>query len=184
MFIVTARLPKKRLLAGCVTLLCCCAVVITAVILSSGGKAVSASAEVKGVRDNDDRVSYLTQLGWIVSPEPVSTEELLIPSQFDESYSSYLELQSSQGFDLSRYCGKRVKRYTYEIKNYPTGESGIQISLLVCKKTVIGGEVLSPSAGGFLHGLTYPEVQDTSPAPAVSTAGDADLLRHRLGKIP
>lgn len=180
MFIVTARLPKKKLLAGCITLLCCCVVIAAAVILSSGGRAVSASAEVKGIRDNDDRVGFLSQLGWIVSPEPVATEELLVPDQFDDTYNGYLELQSSQGFDLSSYCGKRIRRYTYDVKNYPTGETGIQISLLVYKNTVIGGEVLSPAAGGFLHGLAYPETA-ASPAPSQDAASpqDADALSVR-----
>ena len=167
MFIVTARLPKKKLLAGCISLLCCCAVVATAILLSAGRAAVSASAEVKGIRDNDDRVTYLTQLGWTVSEQPISTEELLVPDEFDETYSHYLTLQKEQGFDLSRYCGKRIKRYTYEITNYPGGESGVQIALLVYKNTVIGGEVLSPTTGGFLHGLAFPQTA-SSPAPAAS----------------
>lgn len=156
MFIYTARIPKKKLLAGGGALLCCCVVVITALVITAAGKAIAASAEVKGIRDNDDRVSYLQQLGWEVSPEPVLTEELLVPSQFDPTYSDYLALQSDQGFDLTQYCGKRIKRYTYEITNYPTGESGVQVALLIYKNTVIGGEVLSPAAGGFLHGLTMP----------------------------
>jgi len=168
MFIVTARLPKKKLLAGCAALLCCCVVVATAVVLSASGSAVSASAEVKGVRDNDDRVAYLTQLGWTVSSQPIATEELLIPDKFDDSYADYLALQESQGFDLSHYHGKRVKRYTYEITNYPTGQTGIQAALLVYKNTVIGGEVLSPVSGGFLHGLAMPQTP-SSPAPSQNT---------------
>ena len=74
----------------------------------------------------------------------------------DDSYDEYLALQSQQGFDLTQYAGKRVKRYTYEIANYPTGETGVQANLLIYKNTVIGGEVLSPQMDGFLHGLTMP----------------------------
>ena len=88
--------------------------------------------------------------------DPIAVEELIIPEQFDETYSQYLELQASQGFELTDYCGKRVKRYTYEITNYPTGESGIQAGLLVYKSTVIGGDVLSAQLGGFIHGLEMP----------------------------
>ena len=86
MFIVTARLPKKKLLAGCFTLLCCCVVIAAAVILSSGGRAVSASAEVKGIRDNDDRVGFLSQLGWIVSPEPVVQKMQALVQRLAEQY--------------------------------------------------------------------------------------------------
>lgn len=52
-------------------------------------------------------------------PQPIATEELLIPETFDESYTGYLKLQSDQGFALTQYCGKRVKRYTYQLTNYP-----------------------------------------------------------------
>ena len=156
MFIVTARLPKRRLITAGVVVLCCCAAVVAGIFCAHGLSAVSASAEVKGVRDNDDRVAYLESYGWAVSQDPIATEELLIPEEFDASYDAYLALQSEQGFDLTAYCGKRVKRYTYEITNYPTGETGVQAALLVYKNTVIGGEVLSATPDGFLHGLSMP----------------------------
>ena len=73
-----------------------------------------------------------------------------------DSYQDYLALQSQQGFDLEKYAGKRVKRYTYEVLNYPTGETGVQANLLIRKNTVVGGEVLSPQLDGFLHGLAQP----------------------------
>ena len=156
MIIVTARVPKRKLLAGAATALCCCAVVAAALLFTLGGRAITASAEVKNIRTNDDRLAYLGGLGWQVSAQPIATEELLIPKQFDDSYQSYLKLQADQGFDLSQYCGKRVKRYTYEVLNYPTGEAGVQVNLLICKNTVVGGEVLSPQLDGFLHGLAMP----------------------------
>ena len=58
------------------------------------------------------------------------------------------------GFDLTKYAGKRVKRYTYEVMNYPTGEEGVIAHLILYKNTVIGGEVMGSS---FLHGLAMPE---------------------------
>lgn len=148
MFIVTARIPKKRLLIGATTVLCCAAVIATALILTVGGRAVTAAAEVSHIRDNDDRVAYLNELGWQVSAEPVSTEELLIPDAFDESYTDYLALQSQQGFDLTRYCGKRVKRYTYQITNYPDNPDGVQAVLLIYKNRIIGGQ-LQAADGSF-----------------------------------
>lgn len=156
MFIVTARLPKKRLIAAGVGLLCCCVALVTGAICAGRVAAVTTAGEMRGVKSNKDRIAYLEQLGWSVNNEAVSVEELLIPEEFDETYEEYLALQAEQGFDLTAYCGKRVKRYTYEITNYPTGENGIHISLLIYKNTVIGGEVLSPTADGFLHGLEMP----------------------------
>ena len=156
MFIVTARLPKRRLLTAGLTALCCCVAVIAGIFCLQSLDSVSAASEVKGIRDNDDRIAYLEQFGWTVSSEPIAVEELLIPETFDASYDEYLALQAEQGFDLTAYCGKRVKRYTYEITNYPTGETGVQAALLLYRNKVIGGEVLSSHPDGFLHGLAMP----------------------------
>ena len=156
MFIITARLPKKKLIGGAAALLCCCVAVAAGLICAGQVKAVAANAEVRGVKSNEDRIAYLEEFGWTVSSEPVATEELLIPEHFDASYDEYLALQSGQGFDLTAYCGKQVKRFTYVITNYPTGEQGVQVALLVYKNTVIGGEVLSPHPDGFIHGLEMP----------------------------
>ena len=108
------------------------------------------------MKSNQDRIDYLSSYGWEVVEEPIATQELLIPKEMDESYDEYLALQGEQGFDLTKYAGKRVKRYTYEVTNYPTGEAGVQANLLLYKNTVIGGEVLSPQLDGFLHGLAMP----------------------------
>lgn len=157
MFILTAKLKRERLIAGVAAVAALCAVVAIAVgVISVRGGTVSASADQKGVKTNEDRVAYLESFGWTVQPEPLAVEELLIPEEFDETYTQYLELQSSQGFDLTQYCGKRVKRYTYVITNYPTGETGVQAGLLIYKNTVIGGDVLSPQLGGFIHSLEMP----------------------------
>ena len=151
MFILTAKLKRERLIAGAAAVAALCAVVAIAVgVISVQGGTVSASADQKGVKTNEDRVAYLESFGWTVEPEPLAVEELLIPEEFDETYTQYLELQGSQGFDLTQYCGKRVKRYTYVITNYPTGETGVQASLLIYKNTVIGGDVLSRQGGGFI----------------------------------
>ena len=158
MLIVTAKMPKRKLSLGVAVaaLLCCCAIALN--FGQAIGREASASAlpSPKGVRSNQDRVDYLSAYGWEVSQEPVATQELLIPEEMDDSYTEYLALQNGQGFDLQKYAGKRVKRYTYEIFNYPTGETGVQANLLICKNTVVGGEVLSPRLDGFLHGLAMP----------------------------
>ena len=170
MIIVTAHIPKKKLLAGGITALCCCAAVAAALIFTLSGRAVTASAEVKHIRTNDDRLAYLSGLGWEVSLQPIATEELLIPQQFDNSYTDYLKLQEDQGFDLTKYCGKRVKRYTYQLTNYPTQDEPMQIALLIYKNRVIGGQIQSAS-GSLLHGITLPAAADEKPQPSATASG-------------
>lgn len=162
MLIVTAKVPRRGLRWGglaCALLLCACALLPPAWELLPAVRPASAQSvpSPKGVRSNEDRVSYLEGWGWQVSGEPIATEELLIPDEMDESYQDYLALQREQGFDLTAYAGKRVKRYTYQVLNYPSGEEGVQAEVLICRGTVVGGEVLSPRTDGFIHGLAMPQ---------------------------
>ena len=157
MFIFTARLTRGRIAIGVAAAALLCGAALTAAGLLSGrGVAASASVSPKHVETNEDRVAYLTSYGWEVSPDPVAVEELLLPETFDETYQSYVDLQASQGFDLTAYCGKRVKRYSYTVYNYPTGESGVQANLLLYRDTVVGGDICAPQLDGFLHSLAMP----------------------------
>ena len=45
---------------------------------------------------------------------------------------------------------------SYQVTNYPTGESGIQAGLLLYRDQVVGGDILSSALDGFIHGLTMP----------------------------
>ena len=159
MLILTAKVPRRKLLRGALLAAAlCCALTIFLAAGRGGSSPVSADArpDPKGVKSGEDRVAYLEGWGWQVKPEPLSVQELLIPAEMDDSYQEYLAMQTRQGFDLTKYAGRRVKRYTYQVTNYPTGEEGVQADLLICRNTVIGGEVLSPRLDGFLHGLEYP----------------------------
>lgn len=158
MLIFTARVTRKRLAAALAALVLVCGIAITAASFnnSSSGVSTAAAAAPKKISTNEDRIAYLESCGWQVLTEPIAVEELLVPEEFDDTYAEYLALQQSQGFDLTKYCGKRVKRFTYEITNYPTGETGVQASLLVYKNQVVGGEVLSARLDGFIHSLEMP----------------------------
>ena len=155
MLIVTAKLPRRKLAFGAAAaaLLCCAALVLNLVPAGYRAAAPANIPSSRGIRTNTDRVAYLNGCGWQVTEEPLAVEEIRIPEEMDESYRRYLELQAAQGFDLERYAGRRIRRYTYEVTNYPTGESGVQANLMLYRTTVVGGEVLSPRMDGFVHGL-------------------------------
>ena len=105
---------------------------------------------------NKQRIAYIESFGWDPGFTHTAVENVRIPVEFDDVYEEYNALQRKQGFDLRKDRAHTVKRYTYEITNYPTGETGVQANLLIYKNRVIGGEVLSPQMDGFLHGLAMP----------------------------
>lgn len=162
MFIITKKIPRRRLTAALFLFLLTVGVFGAGLDLSQDIQAASAVIQAEsmpdptGIRTNGDRVSYLEGFGWITSTEPAAVEEILVPKTFGEDYSQYLTLQSSQGFDLESYAGKTVTRYTYQIKNYPGLQENIWASILVYKKTVIGGEIFCNEGDGFTQGLMYP----------------------------
>ncbi|GHV32976.1 hypothetical protein FACS18949_05740 [Clostridia bacterium] len=157
MFIVTAKLDKKRLTAIVVA---AGVLLIALIVLLSMRGARGASATTlelpspKGVSTNDERVAFLEGYGWQVASEPIAFEEVLFPEAFDDVFADYNALQTSQGFALEKYKGKRVMRYTYEIENYPGAAEGtVRANLFVYRDTVIGGDVSSVVMDGFMHGF-------------------------------
>ena len=158
MFIRTVRAWRLKLFlmlalsAALVTALILCIPVqaVTAVSASDGSKVYT------GVKDNEDRVEFLRRFGWEVEGEPSETVNVTVPEVFDEIFEGYNKLQNEQGLDLSRYRRKTVTRYTYTVTNYPHYDGVVYATLLVYRGRVIGGDVCSAEADGFIHGFNYP----------------------------
>lgn len=109
------------------------------------------------IRSNEDRIAFLGQYGWEVSPTPSEEVTLTLPEEFDKIMKTYNELQKQQGLDLSRYKGKTVSRYTYEITNYPSTSGKVLANVVVYKNRVIGGDICSTDINGFIHGFAAPK---------------------------
>jgi len=109
------------------------------------------------VSTNEDRINFLRQFGWEVEKEPVEVEEVIIPKEFDDVYIKYNEIQLENGLDLSKYKSKRVKRWTYIVKNYPNTDETVRANLLIYNSKVIGGDISSVRLDGFMHGFRKPQ---------------------------
>ena len=162
MVIMTAKVSKSKLIA--IALIVLVAVILLVVCLTNSGKSGSAPAAENAaqaapseLKTNDDRVAYLASYGWEVAQEPIQTQEVRIPTEPSEVFERYNDLQVSQGFDLHNYAGKSVKRYVYQISNYPDTEDTYYATLLVYKNAVIGGDVSSSAQGGVMHSLCMPK---------------------------
>lgn len=119
------------------------------------GSAVQVSAErktadFKNIKTNEDRISLLNSYGWEVGDEELSSQRVVIPETFDETYASYNELQKKSGFDLKKYRGKEAILYTYEVTN---ADEKAFANLLVYKNRVIAADVTSANPEGFSQGL-------------------------------
>lgn len=164
MFIVTTKISKGKaaaiLIGICVVLAVC--VILVSMARSRAADAVSLQdkpdieVSYKNIRENSDRITFLNAFGWEVAEEPVSIEEITVPEEFNEVYEAYNKLQQEQGLDLLKYRGKTVRRYTYQVLNYPGREETVYANLLIFKNRVIGGDICSSQYHGFMHGFVMP----------------------------
>lgn len=82
---------------------------------------------------------FLDELGWETNEEP-DVSYIKIPKEFDQMYEEYNEIQNLAGYDLSRYAGETVIKYTYEISNFESKDNVI-INILMYDKKIIGGDI-------------------------------------------
>lgn len=152
MFVLTTRLRKKRaILVGALAIL-----LIAGGLLWRGLSREAEAPEETVLRDNEDRIAYLKELGWEVDEEPVESMELELPEELTGSYAAYNELQLAQGFDLRDYLGKSVSRWTYQVRNYPDRPEDVQLNLYLCEDHPIAGDIIAGGEGGFQGTLRYP----------------------------
>lgn len=148
MMFMTAKVDPKKVFI----VLAALAALILGILWLFGG----AKEDAAKVATNDDRVAYLKNLGWEVTVTPKETMEVRVPQEGDEVFRRYNELQKSQGFDLSKYAGKTVQRYVYQVNNYPGATEPVYATLLIYKDQVIGGDVTNTSPGGTVRSLHRP----------------------------
>ena len=155
MFVFTAKLNRRK----AVLLLIVFALVIAAVILAvslrgaKGHTPAMHTAAPVSIRAASDAAAYLAALGWEVDPEPLEVREIVIPRQFSGVYADYAALQKRQGFPLDQYGGMDAVRYTFRVRNYPSGEKEIVADLVVSGQKVIAGDIQSTAIDGFMTGL-------------------------------
>ena len=90
----------------------------------------------------DEECTFLEQFG--LSPLKITeSSEVTIPTEFNETYEEYNELQKSIGLDLEKFKGKSAQKVTYELDNSKTKFA----VLLIYKGKVIGGHLTDGEYG-------------------------------------
>ena len=168
MMVMTAKVNLKKVLLA---LAAVAALILALIALLGGGKSTQTSAPA--VSDNDARVNFLKGFGWEVTTSPVESSQVKIPSETSPVFERYNNLQKSQGYDLSKFAGKKVMRYVYKVSNYPGATEPVYATLLIYKNEIIGGDVTDSAPNGQIRGFKMPEkaTKSTMPSttPSVST---------------
>ena len=146
------------------------AAAVCAVIFFSKAKSESEADEMFTMSTNAQRVEFLNRQGWIVKPDPVSKEEIIIPSVFDGIYADYVALQQAQGFDLEKCKGKEAMIIKYEVLNYPDYPENVVATMMICDDRLIGGDISMTGENGFTEPLLSATAQTFLMADTVQLA--------------
>ncbi len=133
--------------------------IVSLMVLSRESKLTSKDGSISlKASTHQERMAFLSQFDWDVAEEPIEVKEVIIPTEFDATYTAYNEIQKEQGFDLTEHAGVRAKRWTYIVKNYEGYENSecIHANLLVHDGVVIGGDICSVELDGFMHTFSRP----------------------------
>ncbi len=122
------------------------------------GAALSVSYD--GIRTETDRRAFLSAFGYEAEDNAKSTVEYTLPKALDAVLLAYNELQKEQGLDLSKYTGKTVTRYTYEIKNYEGYEGAVYANLIVYRNKIVGADLSGVGDTPFVKALTARETDN------------------------
>ena len=159
MMVMTAKVDLKKIMLA---LAAVAALIVALILLLGDGKDATQTAALSS---NDGRVAFLKSFGWEVTTSPRESGQVKIPSEESEAFRRYNTLQKSQGYDLSKFAGKNVMRYVYQINNFPGATDPVYATVLVYKKEIIGGDVTQSGAKGKIQGFKFPE----STMPSVTT---------------
>jgi hypothetical protein len=153
MIMITAKFSKKRAVIGVIAL----GVLLAGIVLLAHGCSRGDDNSNNGntsANTNSERVAFLKSYGWEIDTECIEEQPVLIPREFGDVYTNYNELQKQQGFDLTKFAGCEVTRYTYRITNYPSDGVAAVADIIVYKGNVIAGDVQSNALNGFMTTLS------------------------------
>ena len=157
MFVYSLKASKVKAL---VLILLAAVTVTSAAVIGRGDreipKAVSARGEeirFDNIKSEDDLLAFIKSLGIEVKTPAYRSIDVELPRIFDAVYAKYNDVQKQQGLDLSKYRGRTLHRYTFEVTNYPSAEGSekVYLTLFKYKNKVVGGDISSRGNGGFVR---------------------------------
>ena len=90
-----------------------------------------------------------------VSESPYEVVEFTIPTEFGAVYERYNNLLKKGGYDISKYKGKKCKRYTYLIPS-----QNARANIIVCDGEIIGGDISGITIDGIMLPLQRQNMTD------------------------
>ena len=144
-------LKKKSIEKYLWVIICVISVIAFALILPQRAKETFGEINCE---TNEGRLNFLTSKGITVDSEPFEVSNMIIPLEFNNILDNYNTLQLSQGYDLTKYTGCTVKKYTYIVLNYP-GNKNAYTTIYIYDGAIIAADIYTAGLNGEMHGIDY-----------------------------
>lgn len=109
----------------------------------------SVNRKSSAVFDGNAAYEYIVSLGPDVDIGQMVADEITVPENFGSVYENYNNIQRLQGFDLKKYKGCTLKRFTFPL----TDAENTFAEVLTFRDEVVGADVYSTSATGSISPL-------------------------------
>ncbi len=157
MFVFSFKAATAKFM--CAALACIAVSAVAVSLMPDAGHALNVNKIIpgekvsfKGVDSIEKQVELIENLGFEVENTPVQSGSVSVPKNFDAVLTKYNDLQKKQGFDLAKYRGKNVDRYTYSMKMPEGQNTGAQksfVTLILYKNKLVGADVCCPATGEY-----------------------------------
>lgn len=159
-------------------------VIAAAVFLLGKAKQEADSDRFFTMSGNAERVEFLNRQGYIVKPDPVRREDVTVPSEFNDTYKSYVEMQQAQGLDLVEHKGDKATLFSYAVLNYPEYSENVFADLLVADNKLIACQLrYDDEENGFVKPLITKGLTDIEQSEAEPNENKAETTVPQ-GKAP
>lgn len=159
-------------------------VIAAAVFLLGKAKQEADSDRFFTMSGNAERVEFLNRQGYIVKPDPVRREDVTVPSEFNDTYKSYVEMQQAQGLDLTEHKGDKATLFSYAVLNYPEYSENVFADLLVADDKLIACQLrYDDEENGFVKPLITKGLTDIGQSEAEPNENKAETTAPQ-GKAP
>ncbi|MCH5296850.1 MAG: DUF4830 domain-containing protein [Ruminococcus sp.] len=124
MFVLKLKIGKKHIISIVISIIAAVLLFMILILTASGNAAPNDSATCDELgkyslvaQTVGGEIGFLKHFGFDVISESRECETVTIPSEFNETYEEYNELQKKIGLDLEKYKGRDAQKITYELNN-------------------------------------------------------------------
>lgn len=104
--------------------------------------------ETVSAQTTAERINYFALHGW--ETEELFSKNITIPSEFNESYEIFVQMQDKQNMPLRKYKGFEAVLYTYKVTNYSPDGKNLLAELIVCDGKAVSSIIYAEDDASYM----------------------------------